>query len=401
MQSIFDLSINFDVDYVRRHKHQLQHFFDDFQNKIAEEVKEPLLAYKITANDFDDVGTLWVNKTDLDAKSMRLIQLIERSYMSMSFFSETPKRIGARGYVYYSSAIEDEDKMRAVLRLINQTNSSTEALMELYPLYQNRWEFGIYALLDDIRYKLLILDECYAAFSQEGPGLLDQIVNLFYDYLQGTMPSVSAVENFCHSLDRVLTVLIHAPIPNRIRTYKEADNPLQNLRFRDTLIAKLKSSPVDTIIGIRFGGSELPHLVKKYIPGADIVKVRVSNYSDADQELSIPELRKDAENVLILDDNILTGRTLQLLIAALKQTSIKRAYFGCVSYSGMKRYPQMIMPHHGVVNMDVLRWSCVVAESQYTRISNSRSYKNSHGVFDKVKATLQRRMNDEGLRYKL
>lgn len=401
MQSIFDLSINFDVDYVRRHKHQLQHFFDDFQKKVAEEIKEPLLAYKVTADDFDDVGTLWVNKKDLDAKSLRLIQLIERSYMSMSFFSETPRQLGARGYVYYSSAIEDEDKMRAVLRLINQTNNSIEALLELYPHYQSRWEFGIYALLDDIRYKLLILDECYETFSLEGPELLDKIVNFFYDYLQGTMPSVDAVEDFCHTVNQVLVTVIHAPVPSRIRTYKEADNPLENLRFRDTLIAKLKATPIDTIIGIRFGGSELPHLVKKYIPGADVVKVRASNYSEVSQDVSIDGLRKDAENILILDDNILTGRTLQSLIAALKRTSVKRAYFGCVSYSAMKRYPQMIMPDHGVVNMDVLRWSCVVAESQYTRISNSRSYKNSNGVFDKVKAALQRRMNDEGLRYKL
>lgn len=401
MQSIIDLAINLNVDYVRRHKHQLEYFFEDLQSKINAQSQEPLLAYTIDAHQFDEVGTLWVDKRHLDSKSLRLIQLIESSYMSTSFFSESTKAIGSRGYIYYSPALEDDDAMRAMLRLINHANTSIELLSSQYPVYKDRWEFGVYALLDDIRYKLLIIDECLDALAEENQSLLDTVALLFYDYLQGIMPTVQAVEAFTNEATKVLTSAIHSSVPLQIRSYKEADHPLYNLKFRDQLVSQLNGESVDAIIGIRFGGSELPHIVRKYLPAATIVKVRVSNYSGSTDEVVLPSSIGAHSKVLILDDNILTGRTLQLVIASLKKRKVGQAYFGCVTYSGMKRYPQMIMKDHGVVNTDVLRWSCVVGESQYTRIRNSRSYKNDNGVFDKVKSTLQRRMNDKIMRYKL
>jgi hypothetical protein len=61
----------------------------------------------------------------------------------------------------------------------------------------------------------------------------------------------------------------------------------------------------------------------------------------------------------------------------------------------------MLMDGHGVLNPEVLLYSCVVGESQYTKITNSQSYKNRNGVFDKVKSQLQRRMSDTNMEYKL
>lgn len=156
------------------------------------------------------------------------------------------------------------------------------------------------------------------------------------------------------------------------------------------------------MIGMRFGGAELPHLLSKYLPDVRIHKVRVSNYSQiGENSLKLPKSLHSGESVLLLDDNILTGRTLQVVVSMMKKANFREVYFGCVTYSGMKRYPQMIMDNHGMVNMDVLKWSCVVGESQYTRINNSQSYKNNNGVFDKIKSSLQRRVNDEGMRYRL
>ena len=103
----------------------------------------------------------------------------------------------------------------------------------------------------------------------------------------------------------------------------------------------------------------------------------VSNYSFVDQDdLAYINDINLKDGVLILDDNILTGRTLKKIVNVLQNRSINRIYFGCVTYSGMKRYPQMIMERHGVINPDVLRWSCVVDESPYTKITSSHSYKN-------------------------
>jgi hypothetical protein len=59
------------------------------------------------------------------------------------------------------------------------------------------------------------------------------------------------------------------------------------------------------------------------------------------------------------------------------------------------------MDGHGVVNPEILLASCTIGESQYTKITNRLSYKNSNGVFDKVKYQLQKRMNDKSMDYVL
>jgi len=105
--------------------------------------------------------------------------------------------------------------------------------------------------------------------------------------------------------------------------------------------------------------------------------------------------------VLVVDDNILTGRTLSEVVRQLKAQGCKKVYFGCVSYSGMRRYHQMLMENHGIVNPEVLLNSCLIAESHYTKITNTLSYKNKSGNFDKIKATLQKRLSFSNVRYVL
>lgn len=402
MQSIIDLPINCDVNFARRHKHQLEHFFQYFDALTNRELAEPLLAYTLHKDQFDDMGTLWVKENELDIRSMRLVQMIEGSYMSTAFFSKIPQYIGSRGYVYYSSATQDDDDMRALLRLINHADTTARLLEELYPHYQDRWEFGIYALLDDLRYKLIILDEYAERPADEENELLGTAVSLFYDYLQGLMPEAGEMVIYLARLRKSLLVTMENRAPAPLRSYKEADHPYLNLVFRDTLNAKLAGHTIDMMIGIRFGGSELPHLMRKHLPHARIIKVKVSNYSDVSLDgLDLKQLLPGSASVLILDDNILTGRTLESIVRSLRECKASAAYFGCVSYSAMKRYPQMIMEGHGVVNTEVLLRACVICESQYTKITSSKSYKNSSGVFDKVKAKLQKRMNDKSMGYKL
>jgi adenine/guanine phosphoribosyltransferase-like PRPP-binding protein len=402
MRSISGLQINLGVAFVRRHKHQLAHFFDDFKKKSAQRIAQPLLSYKLDAGKFDTLGTLWVKESDIDRKSLRLLQTIEDSYMSTSFFLKSGKQIGSRGYVYYVSAARDEDAMRAMLRLVTHASTSAQLLGELYPHNKDRWEVGIYALLDDIRYKLLILDEHFSYTGTEEGALLNEATTMFYDYLQGIMPEQGEVLELVDVLQAFFMEIIKTQTPLDLRAYKEADHPLQNIIFRDTLIERLHTTPVDVLLGIRHGGTELPHLLRKYLPDAGIAKVRVSNYSaSTSQSLDFSKIVQPHQSVLVLDDNVLTGRTLQLVVDALRKNGNRAIYFGCVTYSGMKRYPQMIMDGHGVVNPEVLSSSCTVGESPYTQITNSRSYKNKNGVFDKVKGALQRRMDNKRLGYRI
>ena len=403
MHNIGDLVVSMDVSFARRHKQQLSLFFKSFDEYHRSYVKTPLLSYKISPDQFDDLGTLWEKESEFDAKSMRLIQTIENSYLSTSFFiKKQPNLIGSRGHVYYCTAIKDTNDQRRITRLANFTDITARLIGNLYPLHAKRWEFGIYALLDDLRYKLLILDECFDDGTID-TAVLQESVSIFYDYLQGIMPEASAMKSFIESVQQQIANVIQSEPNGRIRSYKEADNPLQNLTFRDTLVSRLGHLRVGSIIGIRYGGSELPFLLHKYLPHAPIQRVRISNYSGNKSAIRNSGLYciDPSRPVLILDDNILTGRTLEVIVGKLKKMDVKDIYFGCVTYSGMKRYPQMIMDGHGVVNTDVLAWSCVVGESAYTKITNSGSYKNRNGVFDKIKYRLEKRMISDNMELEL
>lgn len=402
VRSIMDLPINLDVDYAKRHKGQLAYFFDAFDPLEGVRLPRSLLAHVIRNDQFDEVGTLWVDEMSLDAKSIRLLQEIEDSYQTTSFFPKAKKAIGSRGYVYYSSALRDSDNMRGVLRQLYHIDTSAKLLLRLYPKYGGRWEFGIYALLDCLRYKMLVLQECETPKSDDFMVALQAVITTFYDYLQGNMPSVAAIEELAAYVCQAVTRAIEVAQPADLRSYKEADHPLQNLIFREALLQRLAGYEIDLLLGIRFGGSELPWLLKKYFPRSRVELIKASNYSAADNSYGLRTFIECAgASVLVLDDNILTGRTLAQVVDRLGVEGARNVYFGCVTYSGMGRYAQMIMDDHGVVNPDVLRWSCVVGESPFSKITSSKSYTNRYGVFDKVKAKLQRRFADKNMGYKL
>ena len=147
---------------------------------------------------------------------------------------------------------------------------------------------------------------------------------------------------------------------------------------------------VNTIIGIRFGGIELPFLAQRFLfDNADICTVKISTYTNSVVDIRLDDSKICNRNILVLDDNILTGRTLDRLVTELKTATPKNILFACIEYSSMKRYPQMIMDGHGVASTHLLDNICVVNQSCFTKISSSKSYKNKNGVFDKVKKEIQ------------
>ncbi|MBK9514682.1 MAG: hypothetical protein IPO05_13905 [Flavobacteriales bacterium] len=113
--------------------------------------------------------------------------------------------------------------------------------------------------------------------------------------------------------------------------------------FIDKLRQSMPDDDIDVLVGIRFGGIELPYLVRHYIyPKARIVLEKVSQYSSATPttELVIDKNIYAGKNVPILDDSITTGRSCKIVIDALTNTC-KNVFFGCLYFSGPKRIPQM------------------------------------------------------------
>jgi hypoxanthine phosphoribosyltransferase len=312
------------------------------------------------------------------------------------------EKIGSRGYVYYCSAKRDKEKMVSVLRFLDFLCLGLDLILQNYEKHTKSWEFGIYALLDMVRYHTIILCEALNWSNQKIIDCLEEIIKIFYGYLEGNIDEAKRINKVLTVLKGEAQTLIGTSLKMDLRNYKEADHPFYNIVFRDTISEMLGERTIDSIIGIRFGGASLPLLLKKHFPYASISFFEVSNYSKKTNPngVKIPNI-SPSSSVLVLDDNILTGRTLEKVIRALKNQHVKEIYFGCISCSGMKRYPQMIMRNHGVVNTDVLIASCIITESQYTKIYSSKSYKNRHGVFDINKNIIQKRLRDKIMGYKL
>lgn len=129
-------------------------------------------------------------------------------------------------------------------------------------------------------------------------------------------------------------------------------------------------------------------------PNAEVFLVKISTYTNLTTEIELKGSIISGRQILILDDNILTGRTLDRLITEIKKNCPRNIFFACVAYSNMKRYSQMIMDNHGLVNTHLLDNCCVVNQSSFTRINSTKSYKNKNGVFDKTKKEIQETLNN-------
>ncbi|HMG16818.1 MAG TPA: phosphoribosyltransferase, partial [Saprospiraceae bacterium] len=155
------------------------------------------------------------------------------------------------------------------------------------------------------------------------------------------------------------------------------------------------------IIGVRFGGIELPYLIKHFIyPKADIKLLKVSKYSSDEPGKSEKEIIQyvdnhrtyfKTKNVLIVDDSITTARTIGTLINALRDKS-KNIYFSCVYYSQKDRIPHMRMEGHGGVNLQELGKCCVLKETNYTASANMKSYLGRNNKFDLTKEQIKKRL---------
>jgi orotate phosphoribosyltransferase len=262
--------------------------------------------------------------------------------------------------------------------------------------------FIIASILDDIRYKVILLYEDMLShqidldvdFNIEE--IVEDAITIYYSYILGrpqTTISHAQLLVFAERVRGFITEYLNKFVSDQgpIRRYKEADAPHDNLLFIHKLKLNLPPENVDVIIGIRFGGIELPYLVKHFIyPRAKVQLVKISNYSsdNGDRELDLNMSELKGKNVLIVDDGITTGRTVQTVIDTLKDHSVN-IFFASVYYSGYKRIKHMQMEDHGGINLEQLRKCCVLKETNYTASVNKTSYTNRAGKFDKVKAEVE------------
>lgn len=187
--------------------------------------------------------------------------------------------------------------------------------------------------------------------------------------------------------------------PKVIRKVREANHPSQLSGFAQKL-ARLYAPTNSVLIGLEYGGIELPFLVNAYrvLLGKQRLRyltISVSNYSEVNVSKSVelsdlvaPYLQEQElpskPTLYVLDDAVTTGRTLDQVVKMFDKHS-RKIYFAAVSFTNTNRYHHLTRANHGGVNPWIIENSTFAYPSNYTQTYSRKSYKNRHGVFDRQK----------------
>lgn len=407
MQDISSVSINLDSDYVVSHRPEIREFFYGYKQVLNNDFSR--LIGNINNNlKFNHLGSLTFKFKDLSENEKKALYYIENSYFGIPYFKKQGDSLYSRGHVYYISGIDDtyENKL---IRLISTLEVSLNLVEKLYN-ERLITKLPMMVLLDDIRYKMLILFELTLThdskkiFQIQFENLLSKIVDQYYSTMCGEVAILPMLDLVHESKKLVWNFSLfqsqEIETSAVLRSYKEADNPYLNYLFLEKLKTEANKR-INHLIGIRFGGIELPFLANSLFPKATRSFVKLSNYSTHESIINFEENKIKGKNVLILDDNVLTGRTLEKLVIEVKKAKPLNIFFACLSYSGTKRIKQMEMVDHGIINPIVLSRSCILHESKYTKISSTESYKNTNGVFDKIRYGIQQSLRHPSFNFKI
>ncbi len=186
------------------------------------------------------------------------------------------------------------------------------------------------------------------------------------------------------------------------RAYREIDNFAENFITCYLTLRKNKGMSSKGMCGLAYGGIELPILMKILdykIEDVSILKFNKSvtgysrkqsvdlRYFDIFENGSIKlyGIDKDKKYVL-LDDNLLTGKTMQLAISSLYDIDIDVDNIMVVRYPGVNRINQMFMPNHGAVDyryfFDFIQGLYFPSPYSYRDPNSLDPYEDSLGVFD-------------------
>lgn len=186
------------------------------------------------------------------------------------------------------------------------------------------------------------------------------------------------------------------------RAYREIDNFAEN--FITCYLTLQKDSNIFNkgICGVCYGGIELPIIMKAIddkISDVSILKFNknVTGYAKKQSlELRFFDIFKTGDikllgidkqkKYIILDDNLLTGKTMQLVITTLYDIGIDVDKIVGVRYPGVNRINQMFMPNHGAIDyrhfFDFIEGLYFPSPYSWKDPYSTNPYEDSLGIFD-------------------
>ncbi len=335
-------------------------------------------------------------------------------------------QIFSRGLDYYPGL----QKHQSAREMIEQIYKNLFSLLDAYEAHVGSSTNDIFVVSaeDYIRNYLLILYQAFRTLSfkyvflKESSFEYEIINNKFRNNIESVLTvlfshltdktstmtiSKEEVVNLCNLSRQLLFILLDEQQANRsnttgtIRESREVDS-LRHIYVFAQKVAKHRLSPSTCLIGIEYGGLELPFAVNavRVLQGKQQLKnisVRASNYStNVSKSITVIDLalfsqEKDniqkARQCVILDDSTTTGRSISRIVDSLP-TNIKRAYIACVTFKVSHRFHHLTMQDHGGLNPAIARYTTFLCQSNYAATYKNNSYLNRSGKFNINKDTL-------------
>ena len=186
------------------------------------------------------------------------------------------------------------------------------------------------------------------------------------------------------------------------RVYREIDNFAENFITCDLIIKKDLNIFNKGICGVCYGGLELPIIIKSIddrISDVSILKFNknVTGYTKKQSlelrffdifkagGIELLEINKQ-KNYILLDDNLLTGKTMQLAISTFYDIGINVEKIAVVRYPGVNRVSQMFLPNHGAIDyrcfFDFIEGLYFLSPYSWRDSYSADIYEDSLGIFD-------------------
>ncbi len=213
-----------------------------------------------------------------------------------------------------------------------------------------------------------------------------------------------------------------------VRKWREADHPgqiLATMKMINTEISGFPRRSGRTVgVGLMDGAVELPFVLRyvrsRYSNATTTVAhlggvsfYRRGSPSPVMQQFSkeileaaignaerLEEVMSPGDSVVLLDDNVMSGRTIELARDRFTAYGVHVPLIGCVRFPGEGRIPQMMMKGHGGIDPLCLGRDVkgLVAQSPYARIfsASSGDYRDITGNFDLARARIQRYLRKNG-----
>ena len=186
------------------------------------------------------------------------------------------------------------------------------------------------------------------------------------------------------------------------RAYREIDNFAENFITCSLTLQNDSNIFNKGICGLCYGGLELPIIMKSIgdrINDVSILKFNknVTGYAKKQSlELRFFDIFKTGgielfgidkqKEYIILDDNLLTGKTMQLAITTFYDIGIDVDKIVAVRYPGVNRISQMFMPNHGAVDyrhfFNFIEGLYFSSPYSWRDPYSTNPYEDSLGIFD-------------------